>query len=356
MHQLPIPMRRQLLRGLAGLGVWGGGLAASGGGQAWANTAAADPLDDALAWPVRTDTNTNPSGGVFFGIFRETALTEFVPAAAADLRFKPAAAMWFTRFGSNFPTTQIQYLASQGMAAQVTWEPWDTHDEPIPLADINAGKWDAYIDSWGAAAAALNLPFMLRWGHEFNGNWYPWSLAKNGADTAAAKAYKLAFRRVVTRLRAAGASKIRHVWCFNNANTPNTSWNDPALAYPGDDVVDWIGIDGYNFGGSQSWSRWTSFQGVFSTAVALSTQISPKKPVILAELGCSETGGNKAAWIAEMAAELAKMPTVRAFTWFDTMKETSWQLTSSDASWLAAIQLLHQPMIRGNAAALLAVA
>lgn len=354
MYSHHIPMRRRVLRGLAGLGALGS-FVACGGGNASAS-ATSDPLDDALALPVLTDTNTSPSGGVFFGVFREAALTEFVPAASADLRRKPAAAMWFTRFGSAFPTTQIQYLTGQGMAAQVTWEPWGTHDEAIPLADINAGNWDSYIDSWGAAAAALNQPFMLRWGHEFNGNWYPWSLAKNGADATAANAYKAAFRRVVTRLRAAGANKIRHVWCFNNANTPVAAWNAPALAYPGDDVVDWVGIDGYNFGSSQAWSHWTSFHDVFRPAVDLANQIAPTKPIILAEMGCSETGGNKAAWINQMADELAQMPSVRAFTWFDTMKETSWQLTSSDASWLAAIQLLRQPQIRGNAAALLAVA
>lgn len=344
-------MRRRVLRGLAGLGALGSFAACGGGGGGGDN--APDALDAALAQPVLTDTNTSPTGGVFFGVFREAALTEFVPAATADLRRKPAAAMWFTRFGSNFPTTQIQYLAGQGLAAQVTWEPWGAHDEAIALADINAGNWDTYIDSWGAAAAALDLPFMLRFGHEFNGNWYPWSLAKNGQD---GNAYKAAFRRVVTRLRAAGAHKIRHVWCFNNESTPAQSWNDPRNAYPGDDVVDWIGIDGYNFGTSQTWSRWTSFRDVFRSAVEMASQIAPTKPVILAEMGCSETGGDKATWITQMATELAQMPSVRAFTWFDTMKETSWQLTSSDASWLAAIQLLHQPRIRGNAAALLAVA
>jgi hypothetical protein len=50
------------------------------------------------------------------------------------------------------------------------------------------------------------------------------------------------------------------------------------------------------------------------------------------------------------------MPSVRAFTWFDIVKETSWALTSSEASWLAAIHALRQPHIRGNGAALLAVA
>lgn len=348
--------RRQLLRSLASLTALGSFAACGGGGNNGAQSASA-ALDAALALPVLQDADTSPSSGVFFGVFREAALSDVVNNASADLRRRPAAAMWFTRFGQAFPFPGqlVQYLAGQGMVAQITWEPWGAHDEPIALAAIVAGQWDSYIDSWGAAAAALDLPLMLRFGHEFNGNWYPWSLSANGQAGAGA-IYAAAFRRVVTRMRAAGASKVQFVWCYNNQSTPTQSWNDPTTAYPGDDVVDWIGIDGYNFGTSQSWSRWTRFSDVFAQAVSLAGQIAPHKPVILAEMGCSETGGDKAAWITQMAADLTHMPSVRAITWFDTLKETSWQLTSSDASWLAAIEALHQPQFRSNAAALLAVA
>ena len=340
--------RRRVLRSLAGLSALSS-FAACGGTSPNGSQA----LDEALALPVLVDNDTDPSSGVFFGIFREAALTDVVSEATADLRRKPAAAMWFTRFGSAFPESQIRFLAMQGMAAQVTWEPWGPHDQAISLADINAGRWDAYIDEWGAAAARLDLPFMLRFGHEFNGDWYPWSLAQNGRQGSA---YANAFRRVVTRLRAAGARRVQHVWCFNNDNKPAESWNDPRSAYPGDDVVDWIGIDGYNFGTSQSWSRWTAFRDIFAGSVALANGLSPSKPIVLAEMGCSETGGDKAAWITQMAADFARMPSVRAFTWFDIIKETSWSLTSSDASWLAAVRALREPHIRGNGAALLAVA
>ncbi len=238
--------RRKLLQGAAGLtlvssfSACGGG---SDGGGAPSNADISTALDNALSKRILLDTNSASTAGVFFGVFREQALTDFVPAAAAELRRKPAAAMWFTRFGSVFPTSQIAYLQGQDMVAQVSWEPWGAHDEAIPLADINSGQWDSYIDQWGAAAAAQNIPFMLRFGHEFNGNWYPWSIQKNGGNSAASNAYKAAFRRVVTRLRAAGANHIKHVWCFNNASVPAAPWNQPIDAYPGDDVVDIIRED-----------------------------------------------------------------------------------------------------------------
>lgn len=164
-----------------------------------------------------------------------------------------------------------------------------------------------------------------------------------------------AYRRVVQRFRQAGAHQVQWVWCFNNDSVPVTAWNDPRAAWPGDDCVDWIGIDGYNFGTSRNWSRWAGFEQVFASSVALARELAPGKPVILAELGCSETGGDKAAWIERMFSDLESMPTVRAFTWFDIVKETSWAFTSSDESWLAAVQGLRRASIRGSGRALLSV-
>ena len=74
------PTRRCVLRGLAGLGALGSFAACS--------TTTPDrnqALDTALALPVLADDNPDPSSGVFFGIFRENALTEVVKDAGVKL-------------------------------------------------------------------------------------------------------------------------------------------------------------------------------------------------------------------------------------------------------------------------------
>jgi hypothetical protein len=323
-------------------------------GLAWPALAAPSPsaLDQALTLPVLVDGSEDASKGAFFGIFREDSLPDVVSGAQSDLRRQPAAAMWFTRFESAFPESQLRFLAQRNIAAQITWEPWDHRNKAVPLADIASGQWDAYIDGWAQAAAKLGQPFMLRFAHEFNGDWYPWCTVNNEKQP---ELFIKAHRRVVQRFRAAGAHQVQWVWCFNNASAPAASWNDPRVAWPGDEFVDWIGIDGYNFGTSRSWSRWTPFAEVFGPALATARDIAPDKPIVLAELGCSETGGDKAAWIAAMFKDLEAMPKVRAFTWFDTVKETSWSLTSSDESWLTAIESLRRASVRGNGTALLSV-
>jgi hypothetical protein len=195
-------------------------------------------LDDALALPIVVDRDEDNRRGIFFGLFRESALPDLLADAEADLRRQPAAAMWFTRFGAAFPESQIRYLAQRGVAAQVTWEPWGFDNSPVALADIVAGKWDATIDAWALGAARVDLPFMLRVGHEFNGDWYPWCLVKNGRQP---QLFARAHRHIVERFRAAGANKVRWVWCFNNDSTPAEAWNDPRAATTGDEYVDWIG-------------------------------------------------------------------------------------------------------------------
>jgi len=315
---------------------------------------AAEPLekrlDAALAKPVREDKGADRKDGVFFGIFRAGGLTEVAEEAPLDLRCKPASVMWFTRFGGNFPESEVSYLWSQGYVAQVTWEPMDWRGEEIPLQAVIDGKWDEYLDTYAQAAAKQNIPFMLRWGHEFNGDWYPWSLAKNG-NTAAQ--FAAAFRHIVDRFRKAGAHKVQFVWCYNNEGVPKSL--DPFDAYPGDDYVDWVGIDGYNFGRSQSWSKWSSFEQVFGAAYALAVKRAPGKPIVIGEMASSEVGGNKTEWLKEMFAVLPRYPQIRALTWFDINKETNWAVNSSDEVYLAFLQGLTKPYWRGNAEALIAV-
>jgi hypothetical protein len=40
---------------------------------------------------------------------------------------------------------------------------------------------------------------------------------------------------------------------------PEEAWNDWGNLYPGDAYVDWMGVDGYNWGTSQVGSKWRAF-------------------------------------------------------------------------------------------------
>jgi beta-mannanase len=58
---------------------------------------------------------------------------------------------------------------------------------------------------------------MLRFAHEMNGNWYPWSEGVNGN---AAGQYVPAYRRVVTLFRSVGVTNVTWVWSPKVASPP----------------------------------------------------------------------------------------------------------------------------------------
>ena len=88
----------------------------------------------------------------------------------------------------SFPTANLELIWRHGSVPLVFWSPWDRpYDEDqgpdkFSLANIAAGKWDAYIDHWGDAAKAFRHPIMVSFANEMNGEWFPWSGKFFGGD------------------------------------------------------------------------------------------------------------------------------------------------------------------------------
>ena len=102
----------------------------------------------------------------------------------------------------------------------------------------------------------------LRPFHEANGDWYDWGIAKQGAGNTNQTLID-AWKHVVTIFRDLEVTNVKWVWTTNATNSGSatfTGW------FPGDDWVDMVSIDGYNWGTTQSWSSWTSFADVFDEA------------------------------------------------------------------------------------------
>jgi len=316
------------------------------------------PTPDPIAsLPVLVDGKSDDTSGVFFGIFRESGSSALADTVASDLRFQPASILWFMSWGSqaDFPASDVKAMAQKGILAHIAWEPWDTAKafdaaDQIHLQDILDGKWDAYVSKWAKAAKDADVPVLLRWGHEMNGNWYPWAPALNGQD---ASLYVKAYQHVHDLFVAQGATKVQWIWCINNDSVPNETWNAPAALYPGDAYVDWMGLDGYNWGTGVSYGSWRSFSNLFSSAYDKVQAIAPAKPIIIAEFASAVTGGDKAAWIQDLFQTLpVTFPKVKAFTWFDVQKEQDWRIHSSDAAFQAFALGLRKDWVRGNGTAM----
>ena len=237
--------------------------------------------------------------------------------------------MWYQDFAHypDFDPRLPQAVLDRGAVPMLTWDPWDSSgpvDQPrYSLARIIDGSHDGHIRRWASQIAAWNKPLMLRFAHEMNGSWNSWSEGVNGNRPGE---FVRAWRHVHGLFEAAGASNVTWVW------SPNVVYsNSPPLApyYPGDDYVDRVGMDGYNWGDHFAhWKAWMSFEQIFGPTIA-QAQALTSKPLLVAETASTEGGGNKAAWIADMFAALARHPEITGVVWFNHHKETDWRIQSS---------------------------
>lgn len=227
----------------------------------------------------------------------------------------------------------LSRLAANGWTPLITWEPWSIRcsgrqpwDQPrYSLERILSGQFDALIQRFAEIVAALPGPVWLRPMHEMNGDWYPWCGSVNGNTPAL---YIKAWRYLHDALANVGAT---WVWSPYTRSHPGVSGNEMFDYYPGDAYVDWLAVDGYNWGGGQEGNGWETFDELFGDTYAKFLS-SCGKPIMIAETACAETGGDKALWIADMFSTLAaNYKQVRALIWFDTLKERDWRLASSPA-------------------------
>jgi beta-mannanase len=251
----------------------------------------------------------------------------------------PDIVLWYEDFAAAPPSTGVDAVASTGAAPLITWEPWlwrtDAAAASVSLtAAIAAGDVEDHLISWAKGLGRVEAEVWLRFGHEFNGDWYPWSPTGGTLPDV----YVAAWRHLRETFDAHGATNVRWVWspAAVSSEQPLEAW------YPGDDYVDLVGLDGYNWGTSREWSRWMDPAEIFEPTLADARRVCPDKPVLIAEVACAEAGGDKAAWITEFVRWVARTPAVEGFVWFDHDKETDWRITSSPRSAAAMAAALDE--------------
>lgn len=235
---------------------------------------------------------------------------------------------------ASFPQAWCSMISERGSLPMITWEPWDQNVEckKYLLDKILNGRWDFYLRQWADAIRAWGKPILIRWGHEMNGTWYPWDGVHNDSDPAR---YIKTFRYIVNLFRERKCANVLWVWCpemvlhLQRSGGPH----DYTLYYPGDSFVDWIAFDGYNFGTvGERKDPWRSFDEIFGEAYQRMTTMAPAKPIMIAEFACGEGGGSKPHWILETFKSIRRYPNIKAWLWFNILKEAQWIVDSSAAS------------------------
>lgn len=286
----------------------------------------------AFAFAMKINSSSN-SQGVYFGLFREGAPRnmELIKNFEKTYNFRPHIIMWYLDWNQKFPLEECMKILEYGAIPQIVWEPWIWGDfNAIKLNNIINGEWDDYIKTWAKEIKRFQYPLFIRFAHEFNIDGYPWSLIHNDKDP---NRYIKAFRHVVDIFRKEGAYNALFIWCPMNYSYPNEPWNDFMKAYPGDDYVDWVGLDGYNWGTSQTWSQWQTFEDLFKEPIRKICLKIPNKPIMIGEFSSAPQGGNKAKWISDIPSYLkTTLKPIRAILWFDIKKEADWRIIAPPAA------------------------
>ena len=209
----------------------------------------------------------------------------------------------YLRYGADFPERWAERNAEAGRAIQIAMEP----------NNIYAVQDDDYLENWARDAARFPGAVFLRFGGEMNGAWTPWH-----ADPLA---YRKAFRRVA-RVMKRVAPNVAMVWAPNDVPTDNLD-----RYYPGDDVVDWVGISLYVVRYYDDNRLEPAYQDNPATFIEpFYAKYAARKPLCLVECGVTHNSRVEGMPSEQFAATRiqdlfsaikVRFPRLKMFCWFD---------------------------------------
>lgn len=230
--------------------------------------------------------------------------------------------------------TQLPNIWNNGNVPLITLEPFLASNTPSEIeTQIANGDYDSFFSNWATQLQSFikgpdnilgtsdDRRVYIRLGHEMNGNFYPWS-AKQGVNSP--RDYIAMWQKVYSILNQNFTKdQVQWIWSVNNVDVGAFTAEE---YYPGDSYVDWLGIDGYNFGLSGGAMIWQTPQVVFDNMLARLRAISPTKPVAVNEIGSTTNNLGTVAknnWISDAYDHLDSQ-NVKLISWFNKDKNTDW--------------------------------
>lgn len=220
---------------------------------------------------------------------------------------------WYN--GIVYPKEAIDTISKQGLIPFVRLMPRSSEEqyvkeEKFTMSHIINGKFDKELHQWAKETKRYNIPLLIDFAVEPNGNWFGWSGIFNGKDSKdaygdknyydGAERYRDAYRHIIDIFR---AEEVKNVTWFFHADiysNPNKKWNRAKLYYPGDNYIDWIGVSLY---GAQNPTEnyWDSFSQILEERYKTIQEISTQKPIALLEFGVTDNHplGSKSEWLKD---------------------------------------------------------
>lgn len=231
----------------------------------------------------------------------------------------------------NLFDQQLPAIWKHGSVPLITWEPYTGDTTPSDIVSrIGSGAYDDYVADWGRRLREFlagtdrrlgtddDRRVYLRLAHEMNGNWYPWGQRSPERFIAMWKRVRAIFADL-----GLGPTHVQWMWCVTNTD------HGPFAAeayYPGDGFVDWVAVDGYNWGASTRTSKWQTPAEVLGSMVSRVRAVASTKPLALAEVASTSLTANgddadaKGRWITDLFAWVRNQP-VRMVCWYNVDRD-----------------------------------
>lgn len=217
---------------------------------------------------------------------------------------RPASVFCYLAYGRRFPSRWVAWLKRQGVAPHLAWE---------PNQGLDAVQDDDYLRRFADDAARAECPVFLRFASEMNGGW-----TRYGGDPLRYKRTWGLVKQVMERR----APNVAMVWCVNAIPEKPIP-----LYYPGDDYVDWVGVNFYSvpFYDNDP-NRSGEFANPADQLKYVYGQYAARKPLMICEYGASRMSAvdrrDRSYWaalkIAQLYAALPRLyPRVKLIDIFD---------------------------------------
>jgi hypothetical protein len=171
------------------------------------------------------------------------------------------------------------------------------------LKNIISGQHDTWIRRIAGECKANGYPIFIRLGSEMNinqGGSYGGTWASNPTD------FINAWKHIVDIFRSEGVTNVQWVWNPNCVDIGPHHWTE---YYPGDDYVDWVGIDLYQFYDA---SEPATLMGIYD-------DYASRKPVGIFEYasnsyewtGSTTSDATRAAWLEKFFDAVEARPNIK---------------------------------------------
>jgi len=288
-----------------------------------------------------------PTVGAHWGILMENGKADNVLAheAASGRKFAMVRRFydsWNAR--TNIPTSEVKAMADGGRYVHISIK-----TSPYKWTDMASGARDAEIAQFANRLKDWNKPVMLTVHHEPDGteacDW-PSDKVNQSTCMGTAADYKAMSQRFYNIFKAQGANNVSFAYvtiAWNYTAGGGAAKNKWVMdAYPGNNHVDWVGVDAYNFlqndaAAFEYSKRWKNESELYDAWYQWAKTTG--KPLALTEWGSLEdptTPGRKAEWFKQALVDFKARPEIKAVVYFDKThthtKPHDWHVNTSTSA------------------------